>query len=161
MISTTDTLQQTINIVDDVELLAILGLTSPPRSPYLCNTDSLAVLDWDDMPELSATEEDEDEDTLSVSNNSNKKRKLEDDEENDDIFAKFDFVEVSLIPPQQKKQKTLLIQEPFTYKEQEQEEESNKPTFLQSNDEQDITLALDHLISSVVNDVENSVTSSA
>lgn len=139
--NTADTLQQTIDIVDDVELLAILGLTSPPRSP--CDTTSFVVLDWDDMPELSVSEEDEEEDdNVSVNN---KKRKYEEDEEEDeDIFAQFDFVEVS--PIENKKQKTLLIQQPFSVAEEQQEEQ--QPTFLQSTDEQDIKLALDLIISS-------------
>lgn len=105
-------------VVDDVELLAILGLSSPPTSPYLC--DSMAVLDWDDMPELS--EEEDEDDNQSV------KRKY--DEE--DIFAEYDFIEVTL-QPEQKKQKTLLIQEAFVSQDQLEE---------------DIRLALDLISSS-------------
>ncbi|KAG2201011.1 hypothetical protein INT47_006555 [Mucor saturninus] len=99
-------------VVDDIELLAILGLTSPSPCSSLCNNeneDSMAVLDWDDMPELS---EDEDASTDTVV-----KRKY--DEE--DLFAEFDFIEVTLLP-EQKKQKTLLIQEPFVSQDQMEED---------------------------------------
>lgn len=94
-------------VVDDVELLAILGLASPPTSPSLC--DDMAVLDWDDMPELS-----EDED---VNESVLVKRKYDED----DLFAEYDFIEVTL-QPEQKKQKTLLIQEPFVSQDQLEED---------------------------------------
>lgn len=112
---------ETTVVVDDKELLAILGLCSPPSSPYLCN--SIAVLDWDDMPELSEAEDEDDNQSVQT------KRKYHDDEV--DIFAEYDFIEVS-IEPEQKKQKTLLIQQPF---------------ISETQIEEDIRLALD-LISS-------------
>ncbi|CAO3636954.1 unnamed protein product [Mucor hiemalis] len=133
-----DAAATTIDIVDDVELLAILGL-SAPSSPTLCDNTSIAVLDWEDMPELSE-EEDEDDNNSINNNNNNNKRKFNDEDE--DIFAEFDFVEVSIQPPE-KKQKTLLIQQPFVSEDSE--------TILSSPNvqlnEEDIRLALD-LISS-------------
>lgn len=125
-----------IDIVDDVELLAILGL-SAPSSPTLCDNTSIAVLDWEDMPELS--EEEDEDDSNSINNNN--KRKFNDEDE--DIFAEFDFVEVAIQPPE-KKQKTLLIQQPFVSEESETILSSSPNVQL---NEEDIRLALD-LISS-------------
>ncbi|OBZ84265.1 hypothetical protein A0J61_07690 [Choanephora cucurbitarum] len=84
--------------VDDAELLTILGLSSLPSSPVMCN-DRLAVLDWDDMPELSEEEGEEEEDDDSIVTN---KRKHSDD----DLFAEFDFVEVPLMEQAQDTEET-------------------------------------------------------
>ncbi|KAG2193501.1 hypothetical protein INT46_002992 [Mucor plumbeus] len=96
--------------VDDVELLNILGLTSfnANANAISCNNqDDLAVLDWNDMPELSAEEEEDEEededDKQSIS--SNNKRKSND--QGEDLFAQLDFVEVPLL----KKQKTFVDEE--------------------------------------------------
>lgn len=127
-----------IDIVDDVELLAILGL-SAPSSPTLCdNNTSIAVLDWEDMPELSEEEDEDDSNSI----NTNNKRKYNDEDE--DIFAEFDFVEVSIQQPPEKKQKTLLIQQPFVSEDSESILSSSPNVQL---NEEDIRLALD-LISS-------------
>ena len=70
--------QETMTIdtmIDDKELLAILGLNS-----------SSLLLDWDEVPELSEGEEE---------NHHDNKRKWQDDD--DDILAQFDFEEVNLI----------------------------------------------------------------
>ncbi|KAI8048242.1 hypothetical protein BDF21DRAFT_433628 [Thamnidium elegans] len=64
------------HVIDDSELLAILGFPSATEN---------GLLDWDDMPELSEGEEDD------------HKRKYADDD--DDIFSQFDFEEVNLIYP--------------------------------------------------------------
>jgi hypothetical protein len=77
--------------VDDVELLNILGITSTPSSPQ----QPIVVLDWEDMPELSEAEEEDDE---NQSTTTQQKRKYNEDDF--DLFAEFDFVEV-----QPKKQK--------------------------------------------------------
>ncbi|KAI8079003.1 uncharacterized protein B0P05DRAFT_542002 [Gilbertella persicaria] len=115
--------------VDDIELLNILGLTSIPSSPNLCN-DSLAVLDWDDMPELS--EEDDDDSSIVT------KRKHEDEEE--DIFAELDFVEVPFVKEEQ---------EPDHKKRKFVSDDTNEEALFNMNLqlEDDIRLALD-LISS-------------
>ena len=102
--------------VDDVELLNILGLTSNANA-ISCN--DFAVLDWDDMPELSAEEEDDedDEDDKDSISSKNNKRKFHDV---DDVFADLDFIEVPLLPattttdattPSAKKQKTFVDEE--------------------------------------------------
>ncbi|GAA5811243.1 hypothetical protein MFLAVUS_004675 [Mucor flavus] len=71
------------HVIDDSELLAILGFPSAAEN---------GLLDWDDMPELSEGEEDD------------HKRKYADDD--DDIFSQFDFEEVNLLyPTPTKKQK--------------------------------------------------------
>lgn len=64
------------HVIDDSELLAILGFPSAAEN---------GLLDWDDMPELSEGEEDD------------HKRKYADDD--DDIFSQFDFEEVNLLYP--------------------------------------------------------------
>ncbi|KAI9470730.1 MAG: hypothetical protein EXX96DRAFT_611895 [Benjaminiella poitrasii] len=77
---TTATTTTTTPIVDDVELLNILGLQQP-----------LAVLDWDDdMPEM------EDDDKESIITHKEKKHNEEDDDD-DGIFAEFEFIEVEPI----------------------------------------------------------------
>ncbi|KAI8879067.1 hypothetical protein K501DRAFT_287548 [Backusella circina FSU 941] len=82
---TTDQQQVTpTDIVDDAELLAILGIPIPVT----------AVLDWDDMPELSESDSDECIDS--------KKRKHDDDDD-DDLFAGFDFEPTIVQPPPTKK----------------------------------------------------------
>ncbi|KAI9020736.1 hypothetical protein CLU79DRAFT_836095 [Phycomyces nitens] len=109
-----------VDVVDDAELLAILGL------PFLFEEDltSLAALDWDDMPELS---EEEDDDCASLGG----KRRRQDDD--DDLFAQLDFIDV-----------------PFPAKKQcfvEDDDVSLEKVHTQVVDEEDIRLALD-LISS-------------
>ncbi|CEP18565.1 hypothetical protein [Parasitella parasitica] len=93
--------------VDDVELLNILGLTSTAQNFNAISCNDIAVLDWDDMPELSAEEDDEeeeDDDKESISSKNNK-RKYNDQDEN--IFADLDFVEVPFTTTT-KKQKTFV-----------------------------------------------------
>jgi Mrp family chromosome partitioning ATPase len=74
-------------VIDDVELLAILGM------PSLCNTamnspvDEQGILDWDDMPQLC---------------NENKRKREESEDEDFDIFAQFVFVD-AILPPVNKK----------------------------------------------------------
>ncbi|KAI8891130.1 hypothetical protein K501DRAFT_265004 [Backusella circina FSU 941] len=111
----------TTDIVDDVELLAILGLSPPPTS--LSDDDDLAVLDWDDTPELS--EEEDIDDAQSMTG----KRKRDQD---DDLFAELDFIEVPLPP---KKQRSFV------------EEDLTLELHTKLLDDEDIRLALD-LISS-------------
>ncbi|KAI8984654.1 hypothetical protein BDF20DRAFT_999607 [Mycotypha africana] len=108
-----------IDVIDDVELLAILGLPTPTptvistdfstmmsnnnngpnflASSPCCNTPALtdenAFLDWDDMPELSEGEEEPD--TASLTPNSRKRKSSYDDE---DIFAELDFEDAILYP---------------------------------------------------------------
>jgi hypothetical protein len=72
------------DIVDDAELLAILGIPIPVT----------AVLDWEDMPELSESDNDEFVDS--------KKRKHDDDDD-DDLFAGFDFEPTIVQPPTKKR----------------------------------------------------------
>lgn len=149
--------------VDDVELLNILGLTSNNANANAISCNDFAVLDWDDMPELSAEEEDDedDEDDKDSISSKNNKRKFHDI---DDVFADFDFIEVPLLPattttttststttattnntttdittPSAKKQKTFV--------DEEDESELLKNMTLPPLDD-DIRLALD-LISSV------------
>ncbi|KAL7313100.1 hypothetical protein PS15m_006885 [Mucor circinelloides] len=142
----TPTAAQVVDVtatVDDVELLNILGLTSNTNA-ISCN--DFAVLDWDDMPELSAEEDDEDdEDDKESISSKNNKRKFQDE---DDVFADLDFIEVPLLPatsttdtttPSAKKQKTFV--------DEEDESELLKNMALPPLDD-DIRLALD-LISSV------------
>jgi hypothetical protein len=118
--------QETLNVitatVDDVELLNILGITSAPSSPQ----QPAVVLDWDDMPELSEEEEDDDEQSTTT-----QKRKYNEDEY--DLFAEFDFVEV-----QPKKQRKFV--------NEEDEDLLNTMNVLPLDE--DIRLALDLLSSS-------------
>ncbi|KAK4518401.1 uncharacterized protein ATC70_008618 [Mucor velutinosus] len=143
----TPTATQVVDVtatVDDVELLNILGLTS---NANVISCNDFAVLDWDDMPELSAEEEDDedDEDDKDSISSKNNKRKFHDV---DDVFADLDFIEVPLLPattttdtttPSAKKQKTFV--------DEEDESELLKNMALPPLDD-DIRLALD-MISSV------------
>ncbi|KAL9548430.1 hypothetical protein MBANPS3_005677 [Mucor bainieri] len=76
-----------IDVIDDDELLAILGLpasasTSATSTTVNSPVNELSLLDWNDMPELSESEE---EYLVEHYSNTNK-RKFE-----DDIFAQYDF----------------------------------------------------------------------
>lgn len=74
-------------IIDDVELLAILGMPSLTNTAVNSPVDEQGILDWNGMPELY----------------SDNKRKREDyDDEEFDIFAQFDFVD-AILPPVNKK----------------------------------------------------------
>ncbi|KAI8378052.1 uncharacterized protein BYT42DRAFT_572552 [Radiomyces spectabilis] len=86
------------DVVDDAELLAILGLPAPTAplsesnssssSTTTASMDPPVVLDWDDMPELLEEEDDEND-----SHHAGKKRSRDDE---DDLFATLDFVEVPM-----------------------------------------------------------------
>lgn len=115
--------QRIIDTVDDVELLNILGI--PPK---------IAVLDWDDMmPEL---DEDLDDDKESVVTTCTSKRKYNDEEEN--IFNQFDFIEVPIVTeepekkPESKKRKLSFV-----------ENEDFMTNNFKINLDQDIQLALE------------------
>lgn len=86
-------------VVDDIELLAILGIS--PK---------IAVLDWDDMPELDDDLDDDDKESTTTQDC---KRKYSDEEEN--VFNQFDFIEVSTVvneekEPESKKRKLSFVE---------------------------------------------------
>jgi hypothetical protein len=88
------------NIIDDAELLAILGFPpSQKTTPTLSFIDSNTLLDWEDMPELSESEDDS-----SAPLSLKRKATDEDDEEVEDFFAQYDFEEVNLIYPTSEQQ---------------------------------------------------------
>jgi hypothetical protein len=82
-----------IDMIDDAELLAILGL-SPMTMSAMASPVSLddCLLNWDHMPDLLSDESE------SVVSTSTKKRKQDDDE----LFALFDFEEFEPINPSKK-----------------------------------------------------------
>ncbi|OAC99029.1 hypothetical protein MUCCIDRAFT_157115 [Mucor lusitanicus CBS 277.49] len=80
-----------IDVIDDDELLAILGLPASTSTSVTSTTvnspvNELSLLDWSDMPELSESEE---EYYAEPQFNTNK-RKFE-----EDIFAQYDFEETN------------------------------------------------------------------
>ncbi|KAK4514217.1 uncharacterized protein ATC70_001805 [Mucor velutinosus] len=80
-----------IDVIDDDELLAILGLPASASSSAASTTvnspvNELSLLDWNDMPELSEGEEE----YLVKPHSTANKRKFE-----DDIFAEYDFEEAN------------------------------------------------------------------
>jgi len=81
-----------IDVIDDDELLAILGFpvstsTSATSTTINSPVNEFSLLDWEDMPELSESEEE----YLAVEPQSAaNKRKFE-----DDIFAQYDFEEAN------------------------------------------------------------------
>lgn len=80
-----------MDVIDDDELLAILGLpASVPTSATSTTVNSpvneSSLLDWDNMPELSESEEE----YIIKPQLINNKRKFE-----EDIFAQFDFEEAN------------------------------------------------------------------
>ncbi|KAI9481314.1 MAG: hypothetical protein EXX96DRAFT_566212 [Benjaminiella poitrasii] len=95
-----------IDVIDDAELLAILGLPSPNTS-----TTAIPVLDWDDddmIPELLSESEEEDNNTVTTTSSNSSKRKRND---GDDLFAQFDFEEVTLLYPSDNNKKQKLFVE--------------------------------------------------
>lgn len=79
-----DPIDDTTVIIDDVELLAILGIPSLTNTAANSPVDEQGILDWDDIPPVEPQN----------------KRKRE--EEEFDIFAQFDFVDA--VFPVNKKQ---------------------------------------------------------
>ncbi|CAO3651663.1 unnamed protein product [Mucor fragilis] len=80
-----------IDVIDDDELLAILGLPASTSTSVTSTTvnspvNKLSLLDWEDMPELSESEEEYLVEPQFITN----KRKFE-----DDIFAQYDFEETN------------------------------------------------------------------
>lgn len=80
-----------IDVIDDDELLAILGLpasvsTSATSTTVNSPVNESSLLDWNDMPELSESEEEYIIEPPLINN----KRKFE-----EDIFAQFDFEEAN------------------------------------------------------------------
>ncbi|CEP09251.1 hypothetical protein [Parasitella parasitica] len=104
-----------IDLIDDDELLAILGLPVSSVSSSATSTtvnspvNESSLLDWEDMPELSEGEEDY---SFSVADLTlqvppTNKRKFD-----DDIFAQYDFVEANPFTKRLCKQQQL-PQNPF------------------------------------------------
>jgi hypothetical protein len=88
-----------VDMIDDIELLAILGLP-PTITTSSSNTTSpvsldACLLDWNNMPELLS---DESESVASTTNNTMKRK-----HDNDELFALFDFEEYQPIISSKKK----------------------------------------------------------